>query len=194
MQPSDWNERYRTGDTPWDRGTPSPPLEDYLKKHSLSGRGLVPGCGSGHDVRLLARRGLDVTGLDFAPLALERARALPPIGRESYLLANLFELPPDLTSRFDWVWEHTCFCAIHPSNRDHYARAIAKVLKPFGRLIGVFYIDPDAKPDEGPPFKTRVEDVPHYFETEFELESQWKPPRCYPGREECEMLMVFRKK
>ena len=35
---------------------------------------LVPGCGSGYEVALLAEWGFDVTGLDYAPAATERTR------------------------------------------------------------------------------------------------------------------------
>ena len=78
----DWNRRYIEGDTPWDKGDAHPALGVALAQSALSGRVLVPGCGTGHDVRALAGQGLEVTGLDIAPLALEKARAHPPVGHE----------------------------------------------------------------------------------------------------------------
>lgn len=37
------------------------------------------------------------------------------------------------------VWEHTCFCAIEPSQRSAYARALAALLRPGQRLLGLFF-------------------------------------------------------
>jgi len=79
----DWKERYRVGDTPWDKGRPSPPLKSFLARRRVEGRVLVPGCGAGHDVRLLARAGAEAVGLDIVPQAIELARSYPPAGRES---------------------------------------------------------------------------------------------------------------
>jgi thiopurine S-methyltransferase len=55
----------------------TPALCDWLDGHPLGpGRALVPGCGRGHDVIELARRGFDTLGVDFAGSALRDARAL----------------------------------------------------------------------------------------------------------------------
>jgi hypothetical protein len=57
----DWEERWRSKDTPWEKGYAAPPLTEYLEEGGEELRNarrvLVPGCGSGHDVRELARHG-----------------------------------------------------------------------------------------------------------------------------------------
>ncbi len=63
----DWESHYQTGDMPWEKGAPAPPLSEWLSKNKIHGRVLVPGCGSGHDVRELARAGAEPIGLDLAP-------------------------------------------------------------------------------------------------------------------------------
>ena len=110
----DWNSRYADDDTPWDKGGAHPVLADMISRCPLSGRVLVPGCGTGHDVRELARHGLAVTGLDVAPLAIARARAYDKVADESYELGDFFALGPDTDACFDGLFEHTCFCAIDP--------------------------------------------------------------------------------
>jgi methyl halide transferase len=52
----DWESAYVLGETPWDKGFASPPLSWFLQLGQWlpAGRVLVPGCGRGHDVRLLA--------------------------------------------------------------------------------------------------------------------------------------------
>src|SRR5205809_421789 len=38
----DWDEIYRKGEIIWDKGAPSPPLRQYLERHAIRGRALVP--------------------------------------------------------------------------------------------------------------------------------------------------------
>ena len=38
---------------------PSPPMKQYLERHPVRGRTLVPGCGHGHEVALAVEHGLD---------------------------------------------------------------------------------------------------------------------------------------
>lgn len=74
---------------PWDRGFPSPALEDALteRRPTIGGptaqdaqgntyrrKALVPGCGRGVDVLLLASFGYDAYGLECSPTALEACK------------------------------------------------------------------------------------------------------------------------
>jgi len=69
----DWESKYRSGETPWDRGAPNPALTQWLADDALPpGRALVPGCGRGYEVMTLARAGWQVTAIDSAPSALSR--------------------------------------------------------------------------------------------------------------------------
>ena len=42
---TEWEIRYQSGDTPWNKNAPHPALLRWLAHHSLPGRVLVPGCG-----------------------------------------------------------------------------------------------------------------------------------------------------
>ena len=74
---TDWNERYRVEDTPWDKSKPAPGLVDWLAKRQMGPdtRVLVPGCGKGHDAAAWAEAGFETTGMDLSDLALGEARA-----------------------------------------------------------------------------------------------------------------------
>jgi SAM-dependent methyltransferase len=189
MTGMDWNRRYEENDTPWDKGSAHPVLRDLLTHGALAGRVLVPGCGSGHDVRELAQRGLEVVGLDVAPLAIERAEAHPPAGGENYRLADFFDLPADLRGSFDGVFEHTCFCAIDPARRPDYVAAAAQALRPGGRLLAVFYAEPDH--DEGPPFGCTKAELDGLFGGRFRLLSEQREIPTYPEREGRELLRLY---
>jgi SAM-dependent methyltransferase len=192
LMPTDWEARYQEGETPWDKGAPSPGLVDFIALEPVRGRVLVPGCGFGHDVRALAATADEVVGLDLAPSAIKGAARYPRSGNERYELGDLFDLPAPLRGSFDWVWEHTCFCAIDPSMRVPYVEAVFGALKPGGKLIAVFYLDPGHdSPDEGPPFGVSVAELDALFLPHFELVREWLPARAYPGREGREWMRVL---
>ncbi len=86
--PDKWSALWDKGDfLPWDRGMPNPALEDTLadRKDLLGScftqdsvgnprrkRVLVPGCGKGYDVLLLASFGYDAFGLEVSETAVKR--------------------------------------------------------------------------------------------------------------------------
>src|SRR6185503_5808843 len=72
--PDFWNPCYSSGRTPWDQGAVPAALQRYLSAHPGRGaRALVPGCGSGYEIRALADAGYDVTAIDFSPVAATQA-------------------------------------------------------------------------------------------------------------------------
>lgn len=193
----DWNQRYADGDTPWDKGAAAPPLQELLQLPEAARwfgdrAVIVPGCGSGHDVRLIAAH-LDnpVIGLDIAPLAIERARTHSSAGNIHYLCADWFEYahegPPPSA-----VFEHTCFCAIDPDMRAEYVSTAARILPAGSHLVGVFFLN--TGDDEGPPWPSSVTGLRALFEPFFELCLSRVPSDAYPGREGCELSMVWRRK
>jgi SAM-dependent methyltransferase len=176
---------------PWEKGAAAPALADYLDSHEMQGEILVPGCGFGHEVRLLASRGARVTGLDIAPSAVSHARHFAPAAEERYLCGDIFHPGPELENRFDWVFEHTCFCAILPEQRGLYLEGVLSALKTGGRLFGIFYLNPDT--DEGPPFRVGERELDLLFGDLFEEEARWTPVHTFPGREGREQVRVLRK-
>lgn len=188
--PTDWEARYRAGDTPWDRGA-APPIAEFLRTHRVTGAVLVPGCGTGHDVRLLAGHGARVTGLDLSPTALAAARSHPPAADERYEQGDLFALPEEWTGRFGWVVEHTCFCAIPPARRHDYVTAAARVLKPGGALLAIFFLDPGV--EQGPPHGATRKEIAALFDPLLPLEREWLPEHTFPEREGGEICQLRRK-
>jgi SAM-dependent methyltransferase len=165
---------------------------DFLAVEPVRGRVLVPGCGFGYDVRALAATADEVVGLDLASSAVAAARRFPGVGGERYLRGDFFALPAKLRGSFDWVFEHTCFCAIDPAQRPAYVEAVADALRPDGRLLAVFYLDPgNDSPNEGPPFEVSLAELDRLFISRFKLEREWLPKRAYPGREGREWMRLL---
>jgi methyl halide transferase len=197
----DWAQRYRTGDTPWEKGAAAPPLLEWLERRGpMHGSVLVPGCGLGHDVRAIAAASAtsQVVGLDIAPSALDQARRFSPCGRETYQLGDLFDLAVELISRFEWVFEHTCFCVIEPRQRPEYVRALSRVLRPEGALLAIFFLNPwdpgEAPEGGGPPFGVTLEELDILFARSFELVEESFPLTSYPGREGREIVRMLKKR
>ena len=197
MSETDWQSRYEADDTPWDKGVAAPPLLDYLSGHPMTGKILVPGCGRGHEVRALgAVAGADVTGLDLAPTAVEQARGVAVAGdsaqRIRFVSGDFLRPNPEWIGGFDWIVEHTCFCAISPADRPAYARAAAAILRPGGKLFAIFYLRPDHS--GGPPFGASKEELDSLFGGDFELLEEWVPASAFPGREGRELVRVLKRR
>ncbi len=197
-----WDQLYHEQHTPWDKGHAAPPLLEWMETHPglMRGSVLVPGSGTGHDVRAIAASDttLSVVGLDLSPKAVEMASAYPSVGREYYETGDLFHLGKPHRSRYDWVWEHTCFCAIDPEHRDAYVSAVHQALKPGGSFLGVFYLNPyddEHQPGGGPPHGTSIgELVSRFVESgRFRLVEEYVPTRSYPGREGLELVLQMTK-
>ena len=187
-----WETRYQTGDTRWEKGEPSPGLVDFLAAHPELPRGnvCVPGCGTGHDVREFARAGFNAFGFDIAPSAITQAEEKTRAAglKAKFQLADfLHDEPPQ---KFDWLFEHTLFCAIKPEERDEYVRAVPRWLKPDGQYLAVNYLIPDV---DGPPFGTTRDELWRRFSPQFELVEELVP-RSYPNRTGLELLMWWRRK
>lgn len=94
VHPSRWDKLWENNDIPWDQGKPNPALEDFLSSPGdllpppqLSPpeeskpdqkirrrRALVPGCGKGYDVLLLASHGYDAYGVEGSQIAMNTAK------------------------------------------------------------------------------------------------------------------------
>jgi SAM-dependent methyltransferase len=177
---------------PWEKGAPSPGLVDFLAANPGLSRGTVcvPGCGTGHDAREFAKAGFDTYGFDIAPSAIRiatEATATAGLKASFQLYDFLKDKPPQ---PFDWLFEHTLYCAIQPPERDEYARAALRWLKPGGQYLAVNYFIPDK---DGPPFGTDREDIWGRFSPHFELISEWVP-RSYPNRTNLERMFWWRRK
>lgn len=187
----DWEDRYQTGDMPWEKGAPSPGLVDFLAKHPELPRGsvAVPGCGTGHDVRAWGQAGFEAHGFDIAPSAIrlgeEKSKGLKNV---HFRLGNFLIDPPP--QGFDWVFEHTLYCAIDPRKRAEYRQAVLRWLKPEGHFLAVHYLIPDT---DGPPFGTTRDEVVQRFAQDFLLIEDWVP-RSYPNRTGLERMFWWSRK
>ena len=164
--PAFWETRYRKGVTPWEPGSASAYLRGALPAllgsftlpatppaSPVRARALVPGCGSGHDARLLADTGLDVLAIDYAPGAVELAR--PVLGPHAACLrqADFFDFAEAIDAQgrpgFELQFERALLCALPRQEWPRWATRSAELVRSAGVLAGLFYIDDNLR---GPPF------------------------------------------
>lgn len=163
-----WEGRYQEGTARWDLGQPAPPFVGLLQSDAAPkpGRIAVLGSGRGHDALLFAEHGFDVVGFDFAPSATaDAAKAAMDRGLQAeFLQRDIFALADEFSQDFDYVLEHTCFCAILPEQRPDYVQLVQQLLKPTGELIGLFWAH--ARPG-GPPFGVSLANLKALFYPSF---------------------------
>lgn len=184
-----WAELWKRGDClPWDRGIPNPALEDVLTQQrsqiggptftDAAGRthrrmALVPGCGRGVDVLLLASFGYDAYGLEYSPGAVEACKREEQLSGDKYPVRdanigrgkitwiqgdffkdnwlNALDIPHN---SFDLIYDYTFFCALDRTLRPKWAARHRELLSapPVGTLICLEF--PRHKPPTmpGPPY------------------------------------------
>ncbi len=188
-----WEDRWKEGHTPWDHGQPAPPFAEFVHKCGVpAGQVLIPGPGSGHDVRFFAELGTAVTGLDIAPSSIKVATRLNSHPLAKYRVGNILDPEKKWHGRFDWVIEHTCLCAIDPGHWTSYVEGVRKVLKPDGYYLALFYRNPIS--DEPPPYKIDEATIEALFSPFFSLLQSWVPSRSHSSRQDREELRWYRLK
>lgn len=188
-----WEAAYQQGRSGWDLGGPAPAFENLLgsANRPAAGRAAVIGCGRGHDALHFAFNGFSVVGFDFATSAIAASREAAAASSltAEFVLADIFALPPKYHGTFDYVVEHTCFCAIDPARRPEYVELVRRLLRPEGELIGVFFAH--GRPG-GPPFTTDADEVRRLFGGRFTIESL-EPAVSIESRRGKELLGRFRR-
>jgi SAM-dependent methyltransferase len=191
--PDYWQAIYRAEPRPgWDMDGPTPLLPELLERAAGCGLELgpclaVPGCGFGHDAAELARRGYRVTGVDFAPAALDRARALYG-DRVRWSGEDWFTG----SRAFDGIFDHTCFAAMDPDRREAYLAVCARRLRPGGVWLAACFLQ--VRQEGGPPFAVSPGEVRRLAEPWFEVLHQGPAERSHPRRAGREFLTVARRR
>jgi SAM-dependent methyltransferase len=145
-----WDLRYSASFSPWDAGKVPRQLRAFADAFAGERRALVPGCGSGHDVRYLAERGWDVLGIDFSAAALEAAR--PVLGPYAHHLRQADFFADLGVPAFPFIYERAFLCALPRRRWPDWGARMAELVAPNACLAGYFYFDAG---ERGPPFPLR---------------------------------------
>ena len=132
-----WDERYRSGDIPWDTGVVPPEVVSLVSSGLLMpGWALDLGCGSGVSSRYLAAHGFRVAGVDLAHSALARGRrsAATEHAPAYFCRGDVSDLR-FLAVQAAFALDIGCFHAVPPERQPAYVASLAAHLLP-----GAYYL------------------------------------------------------
>jgi len=180
---------YRRG-APWEGG-PRSELVGLVDSGRLDSRtnprAIDLGCGSGANSVLLAEHGFDVTGVDFSPVALGKARAL---ASEHGVTATFVQGDltashiPGVDGPFDLLVDYGTLDDLKGARRDAMAATIIRLSKPGAIfLLWCFCAEPSDLPlisFNGPSRLSGAlteREIARMFEKSFSIERLPEPPR-----------------
>ena len=127
---------YRYGRPPWDIGRPQPAIVELAEQGAIQGAVIDVGCGTGDNALYLASLGLDVTGVDAAPTAIERARGKAASQGIEAAFHVVDALALGVLGRpFDTAIDCGLFHTFADPDRPRFARSLRDVLAPGARYF-----------------------------------------------------------
>ncbi len=159
--------RYFRGQMPWDTGQ-TPPEIVALADVLPPGHALDLGCGTGTSARYLAARGWQVTGIDFIPAAIQRARKLARGASLSidFRVGDVTRLD-GLSGPFDLAFDIGCFHNLSPVQQQAYAAGLARLTRQ-GATFALYAFAP--RKLHGRRAGVTPEEVSHTFAAHFAVE------------------------
>ncbi len=119
----------------WDTGVSPPELMEFIATHT-PGQALDMGCGTGTNVITLAKAGWQVTGVDFTPRAIRRARQKAQANHLTVDLRmeNVTRLKSE-SGKFDLILDMGCYHSLAQGKRPVYIANIERLLAEDGTFL-----------------------------------------------------------
>jgi SAM-dependent methyltransferase len=138
---ADFDAMY-TGTPPWDIGRPQGSLRAVADAGGLRGRVLDAGCGTGEHALMAGGMGLDATGVDGSPRAIDLARrkAAERGVEVRFLLADALDLG-SLGEVFDTVIDSGLFHVFGDDDRARYVDSLRVATAPGARVYVLCFSD-----------------------------------------------------
>jgi len=190
-----WSQRYHEERTGWDIGYPSTPLKTYIDQ--LTDRCikiLIPGAGNAYEAEYLWQQGFTnvyVMDISAVPLAAFKKRN-PDFPNQQLLQEDFF----NHKDQYDLIFEQTFFCSFVPTtkNRFAYSKHMNALLKPTGKLVGVWFDIPLTGDMEKRPFGGDKELYLKYLSKHLKAISFEHCYNSIPQRQGNELFGIFTKK
>jgi len=132
---------YRFSKPRWDSDNVPPEVASLAEHDGERRRALDLGCGTGTHSIYLAQHGFTVVGVDFSPIAIERARdkARQAGIAVDFRIGDVTRLE-FLREPFEVVLDIGCFHGLDTAGRAHYAGNLARLTQP-GSVFLLWAID-----------------------------------------------------
>lgn len=179
-----WHQRWQTSRIGFHQSQVNQQLQRYWQALAVPEQAevLVPLCGKSLDMHWLAEQGHSIAGFELSPLAVRDffadAGFIPRQQRLEHYLCwqaagfSLFEgdffQAESLNKRYDAAYDRAALIALPEPVRSLYARLMARLLHPGGRLllVTVEYTPPQS---DTPPFSISEAEVRRLFAPCFEI-------------------------
>ena len=129
--------QYLKNKPPWDTGITPPEVFHFLEQNP-PGRALDLGCGTGTNALTMAGYDWQVTGIDYIPGAIRRAkkkvRQAGLTEQVVFTVGNVLD-PNLLNEQFDLILDIGCFHSFSGSDIILYAKNVSNNLKPGATLL-----------------------------------------------------------
>ena len=139
--PHDFDAMY-VGTPPWDIGRPQPAFLELAHAGELHGRVLDVGCGTGEHALMAAGLGLDATGVDTSPRAIDMAKAKAAERGLSvrFLIWDALQLS-GLGEHFDTLLDSGLYHVFDDTARARYVESLKSVTRPGSRYFLLCFSD-----------------------------------------------------
>jgi SAM-dependent methyltransferase len=127
---------YRHFHAPWDIGVRTELTEIVEAGRIQPCRAIDLGCGTGSNAIYLAKHGFDVTGVDFAPSAIDQARAKAAAAgvRVHFIVDDLTNLRR-VAGSFEFLLDYGVLDDLTRKDRDRYVRTVLRLSRPGSRYM-----------------------------------------------------------
>lgn len=126
---------------PWDTGISPPELLQFIATHP-PGRALDLGCGTGLNCLTLAKAGWQVTGVEFVPRAVQKARRrMKSAGQQAHIRLGDVTRLDDLPGGYDLILDIGCLHALGAEGKQRYAAQLPRLLAPGGSFLLYAHLD-----------------------------------------------------
>ncbi len=173
---NEWEERYRRGETRWERGELHPAFRMWRDAGAFAGlrNVLVPLAGRSPEPLAFAELGVRPTIVDLAPTAIhyQQDRFAQHGGNGAFHEGDLFAFSP--ATAFDAIYDQTAMCALPPERWQEYEDRLHDWLRPGGILFALLM---QTGREGGPPHHQDWDAVRTIF-----TDRRWEWPDAPEGR------------
>ena len=127
---------YRYFRAPWDTGAREELVSLVESGRIKPGRAIDLGCGTGANALYLAQNGFEVTGVDYAEAAIEKAqaRAKEAGAQVNFLVDDLTNLC-HVSGTFDFLLDYGVLDDLRPRQRESYLRNMLSLTHSCSRYL-----------------------------------------------------------